>query len=272
MPDLRYTKIIKTVIVSKKRVDGPPIWEMSVMNLATCSVPFASLSRPFAYRPQTSDESVIGQIFTNSDYHIGRLQRVQDLVECHNYIVAQGKAPLVVDAGANIGASAVFFCGMFPSCRVVAIEPEGENYELLATNTHGLSVECMHAAVSSAPGQVTVVNPNIGNWGYRTEAAPTGETHAVESVPCVTISDIYAARQECLPFIVKIDIEGGEADLFATNTEWVAATPLLIIELHDWMLTGSANSRNFLKCVSQLDRDFIHIGENVFSISNTLPV
>jgi hypothetical protein len=70
------------------------------------------------------------------------------------------------------------------------------------------------------------------------------------------------------PFIVKIDIEGFEENLFEKNTEWLDKFPLLIIELHDWMIPKSANSQNFLRCVSKLNRDFIYINENVFSIKN----
>jgi hypothetical protein len=70
------------------------------------------------------------------------------------------------------------------------------------------------------------------------------------------------------PFIAKIDIEGAEADLFAANTGWVQSFDLVIIELHDWMLPGQGTSRNFLKCIANLDRDFLHIGENIFSIRN----
>jgi hypothetical protein len=36
------------------------------------------------------------------------------------------------------------------------------------------------------------------------------------------------------------------------------------------MLPHSSNSKNFLKAISQLDRDFVYIEENIFSISNTI--
>ena len=88
---------------------------------------------------------------------------------------------------------------------------------------------------------------------------------------CITVNEIYASRsQDCSPFIVKIDIEGGESALFSTNTEWVATTPLIIIELHDWLLPGKAASRSFLQCIAGQDRDFVYIGENIFSIDNNL--
>jgi len=34
------------------------------------------------------------------------------------------------------------------------------------------------------------------------------------------------------------------------------------------MLPRQGTSRNFLKCIANLDRDFLHIGENIFSIRN----
>jgi hypothetical protein len=127
----------------------------------------------------------------------------------------------------------------------------------------------LQGALSSARGRARLVDPGVGHWGYRTEATQTSDGN---SVPRFTVNDIYQQCDAiCFPFIVKVDIEGGEADLFSVNTEWVARTPLLIVELHDWMLPRSANSRAFLRCISQLDRDFIYnIGEDVYSIANDL--
>ena len=58
--------------------------------------------------------------------------------------------------------------------------------------------------------------------------------------------------------------------MFAANTEWVDQTPIIIIELHDWLMPGTANSRAFLQCIAGRDRDFVHIGENIFSIANNI--
>ena len=69
---------------------------------------------------------------------------------------------------------------------------------------------------------------------------------------------------------MKVDIEGAEKDLFRSNTEWVAVTPIIIVELHDWLLPKGGTSRPFLQCVSKLDRDFVYLGEDVYSIANDL--
>ena len=70
------------------------------------------------------------------------------------------------------------------------------------------------------------------------------------------------------PFIVKIDIEGFEGELFSRNLEWLDRFYVLIIELHDWMLPRQRSSQSFLRAVGALDRDFLQVGENVFSIAN----
>jgi FkbM family methyltransferase len=223
--------------------------------------------RHFYFRTKSCDELLIKQIFGETKYGLKQLRRSSELAGFLHAQCAVGKRPLVVDAGANIGASSIFFSNHFPNSFVVAVEPHRENYNLLRKNTEGASVEPLCAAVSSTPGHALVLDPGEGHWGYRTEY--TTETAGPDVVACVTINDLYRRHcAACFPFIVKIDIEGAEADLFASNTEWVARTPLLIVELHDWLLLKSSNSRSFLQCVAELDRDFVIIGEEVYSIAN----
>lgn len=239
------------------------------MDRATLNLALGSANRPFSFRPGTSDEGVIDQIFKQGDYNLGRLRRSPELSAFYNKIAASSKSPLIIDAGANIGASSIYFSYSFPKAQVVAIEPEPSNFYLLRTNTSGIPVECIHGALAAKPGLVGVVDTGEGFWGYRTTGTDGNSTG--QSVTCVTINDLYESKsQNCAPFIVKIDIEGAESDLFSAHTEWVAATPLIIIELHDWLLPGKANSRAFLQCISGFDRDFVYIGENIFSIDNNL--
>jgi FkbM family methyltransferase len=225
--------------------------------------------RQFYFRAKSSDERVIDAIFIKRQYDVFRqLLRAQEVLK-HVQVVQQstGRKPLVIDAGANIGASSISLSGCAPDAFVVAIEPDPGNYQLLRQNTEGLNnIEPIHAAVSSKPGRVRVVDPGQGYWGYRTQLT-TDKTP--DTVSCVTINDLYKRyRPTSFTFITKIDIEGGEADLFSANTEWVERTPILIIELHDWLLPKSGSSRPFLRCISRLNRDFIYLGEDIYSISN----
>jgi hypothetical protein len=111
---------------------------------------------------------------------------------------------------------------------------------------------------------MAIVDPGEGHWGIRTKFDTSG------TIPCVTINDIYSQHaSKCFPFIAKIDIEGGEADLFSANTEWVGQTPIMAVEPHDWLIPGRAISRDLLTCLSRHDRDTLLIGEDIWSTANT---
>ena len=71
-----------------------------------------------------------------------------------------------------------------------------------------------------------------------------------------------------VPFLIKIDIEGGEENLFETSTAWIDLFPLLIIELHDWLLPRKNTSLNFIRRIGQFKRDFVYNSENIFSFKN----
>ncbi len=174
-----------------------------------------------------------------------------------------GFSPLILDCGANIGASAKYFAENFPEALVVAVEPEIENFKLLTRNCVENNILPVHAGVAANDTKGDVFDPGLGNWGFRVSENNVGGIE-LKSIPTLL------TRNECInrkPFLIKIDIEGFEENLFSANTGWIQEFPIMIIELHDWMLTNQANSRNFLKTISTYHRDFVYIGENVFSIA-----
>lgn len=239
----------------------------------TLPAPAPGLTTGLKYRNGTSDLSVIHQVFTRKDYDIARLARGADILGRYRTILNQGQVPLTVDAGANIGASTAYFARMYPQSKIIAIEPEGSNFQLLAENTKPYrNVECVRAALSGTDGTLGVVDAGNGHWGYRTAPLepprPDGPVFR-EQVPAISVGRLIGTLdQKFSPFLMKIDIEGGEKDLFSGDTGWVDRFELIVIELHDWMLPGQGTSAGFLKCVANLDRDFVCIGENVFSIRN----
>ncbi|MBI3722062.1 MAG: FkbM family methyltransferase, partial [Fimbriimonas ginsengisoli] len=122
--------------------------------------------------------------------------------------------------------------------------------------------------VSSEPGNAKVTDPGLGFSGLRAERVVGGQLGA----PCYTLNQIYAEESDgkVWPFLVKVDIEGGEADLFQANTEWVAQTPVILIELHDGLLPKAGTARPFLRCIADQDRDFLSHNDICVSILNRL--
>ena len=216
------------------------------MPLQTLNIRFEDgRERNFRHRGTAADLGVISQIFEAQDYSLRPLQRGAELQVLYDRIAAAGRIPLVLDAGANIGASVLYFAHAFPCAHIAALEPARNNFELLQANAAGLDVDARCAAIGAADGP--------------------GERVSVISATRLVAEKRAAGR---VPFIAKIDIEGGEAELFSRDTGWVDLFPLLIVELHDWLLPRAGSSRNFLGCMAGRDRDFVFMGENVFSIAN----
>ncbi len=227
-------------------------------------------TRQLHFRQHSTDQTVIKEVLVDQQYDLRRLVRAGELLDYATRMRATGRKPLIVDAGANIGTASIYFRGNMPDAHIIAIEPARSNFELLSRNVEGLGIELLNGAVSSSTGRARVVDPGRGEWAYRTVAIAESENTA-DTVPQVTINDILRLHAvQAFPFMVKIDIEGAEGDLFSGNTEWVARTPLLIVELHDWLLPKGGTSKPFLQCIAKLDRDFVQIGEDIYSIANDL--
>jgi FkbM family methyltransferase len=223
--------------------------------------------RKFLFRADSvGDAGVVDQIFRAADYQIHPDARFQSLMRYASTQSVGGKRPLVIDAGANIGASSVYFALQYPSGRVVAVEPEKGNAELLRRNAEGLDIVVREAALGAEPGEAFLSDPGHSDWGFR-----VGASGAVP-VAVVSVPEILAETdaQQLFPLVCKIDIEGGEAALFAKNTEWLDRFAMVTIELHDWLLPGEGNSRNFLRAIASNDFDFLYRGENVFAFNNRL--
>lgn len=239
---------------------------------SSMDVGLGATKRPFFFRKKSTDEQVIKEVLVDKQYDLNRLVRTADLIGLLQRCEAKGRRPLIVDAGANIGASVIhFFAQLMPVTRpvIVAVEPHAGNFELLTRNVEGLEVHAIHGAVAAEPGKMRVIDPGSGHWGYQTEPATVADD--ANAVRCVTIDQIFGEHApRAFPFIVKVDIEGAEKNLFSANTDWIRRTPLLIVETHDWLFPRRATARPFLSCIANLDRDFVSIGDDVYSIANDL--
>jgi len=174
--------------------------------------------------------------------------------------------PVIIDAGANIGASAVWFANQFPLAQVMAIEPEPANARLCRMNLEPCpNARLLEGAIGAASGSVSLVNPNGEAVAFRTV-----RQEASGGIRVYTVPEILSEVPNGHLFIVKVDIQGFENDLFAANTKWVRDTKVVIVEPHDWMLPGQRTSQSFRKTLGGLDFEVLLRGENLIYVNNEL--
>ena len=170
-------------------------------------------------RPGTADESVFVEIFLEREYAVD----VPD-------------AEYIVDAGAHIGCASLFFNQRFPSARIIAIEPDEKNFELLTQNLAGVERALpVKGALWSHATQVAIKNgPHWPTWSYR-----VNESEASATVPAFSVTDLFERFELPRIDLLKIDIEGAEIEALQDAERWIDRVGTMIVETHDRWFPGS---------------------------------
>ena len=207
------------------------------------------------------------QIFLARDYDLSRFQPYKlHILDLCRRILREGNIPLVIDAGANIGASTLWFALNFPDCRVFAVEPDIGNFATLKRNCASRSnVRLFNAGLWNKSTALSTVQDNGFGWACRVEERADGKTR----VSSITIPELLAEDGRLRPVIVKIDIEGAETEVLRSNNEWLDDVPLLIFEAHDnfwhWLGPWQGTGHAFFSTLVRRKREYLSHGENMFA-------
>lgn len=228
--------------------------------------PFRGQSLKMAGRRNVeSDQAIIGMIFQREMFSMTHWEQTKAL---ERYCMAQkgkGLRPLLVDAGANIGAASLYFNQIYTDLKTIAIEPDVENAQLAQHNLAHCDAQVIQGALGKEVGTMFINDVDFGPIAYRVGEAGN------KAVASHTIPSILAGVETgCFPFILKIDIEGGEEIVFSEEAPWLDLFPLVIIELHDWMLPLQHSSKNFFQKISSYSFDLLTQGENTFCFNTRL--
>ncbi len=202
-------------------------------------------------RPKTSDIYVFDLVFLWDEY--GRQKYIN-------------KINFIIDLGANIGLTTLYFHKEYPEASIIGVEPENSNFEILRLNTkHIDKIQIYNKAIWNKKTKISLIN-NItnDNDGY---CFGRGNDNNVETI---TINELLKNSQYRYIDILKIDIEGGEKNLFYENYEnWLPFVRLIIIELHD--LTQHGASKNVFKAIGEYNFDIVFKNkESVFCINRDI--
>jgi FkbM family methyltransferase len=202
------------------------------------------LNRHVTIRPATSDLRCLRKVFVNNEYAIP----------------FETNPRLIVDAGANIGLATLFFSGKFPGTKIIAIEPEPSNYDLLVRNCSGVTnVTLWNAAVWNTDTSLQIANPDADKWAFTVEPGTLNGS----GIKALTIPQILAQSGHDTIDILKLDIEGTERELFQAGCEeWLPRVKMIILELHDRFVPGCSRAVYSKLCQVPFRQEIR--GENIF--------
>ena len=160
------------------------------------------------YRLNRGDIRAVSETWMNRDYELP----------------FSPEAPrLLVDLGANIGATGCWLARRYGCERVIAVEPDPGNAALARRNfaANGIPAEVHDAAVGPASGTAFFAEARESTLG---RLAESGRQIRVLDLPGLIGSD----RVD----LMKVDSEGAEGELFGTSAAWLAQVRGIIAELH----------------------------------------
>lgn len=184
-------------------------------------------------RIDDSDVQTYRQIFVAREYDIDGLPE---------------QPRTIVDLGANIGLSVLWFALKYPAADVIALEPDPANFRQLQRNTLqlGRRAQVVNAAIWYDERTLSLkTHADDGHylqgWGAQTvaiEAAPTADTTTqVAAWPMGKLRRVFGFERID---ILKVDIEGAERELFAApDRSWLDDVETVVIETHDRFRPGS---------------------------------
>ncbi|MCA0131984.1 FkbM family methyltransferase [Winogradskyella alexanderae] len=175
-----------------------------------------------------SDYNVFQQIFNNEEYQI-----VVDIFKLNDF---DKKGRVLIDAGANIGFTSIYFLSHFNNLKLIFVEPSDENMNLCLSNVKRNfdqnDVVPYHNALSENNNTKFKVHRDFRDsldWSISTTQDENGTIHGI------TLNEIVKQNNLEEISILKIDIEGAERFIFKDGNDlrFLSITRVIAMEIHD---------------------------------------
>jgi len=136
--------------------------------------------------------------------------------------------PLVIDVGANVGVSALYFHRLYPRARIICFEPDPALFACLRANLEANGaghVECRQQAAWTH-GHGVAFNSDGADGGAVQEG--TGQP----IVPSARLKDVLTAHPAI--DLLKVDIEGAECTVLPDCADELVRVEHLYVEYHSF--------------------------------------
>lgn len=138
------------------------------------------------------------------------------------------KDPVIIDCGANIGLSVIYFKQLFPKAIITAFEPDLKIFDVLKKNVESFGYP-----------DVSLINKGVwntdGTLSFFSEGADAGhiEANANEANSKIEVTSLRPFLNKEIDFL-KIDIEGAEYTVLEDVKDLLHNVPNIFIEYHSY--------------------------------------
>ncbi|NHC46167.1 FkbM family methyltransferase [Motilibacter aurantiacus] len=177
-----------------------------------------SLGGRVALRSHSTDVSVLGELVVSDGY-----EPVVRLLP---------PPSTIVDLGANTGLAARWLLGAYARAggrpRLLAVEPEPGNLEVLRRNVAGLPEVAVAPVAVAADAREVTLRTTSGEHGF----TMLGDGPGGVRVPARPLADLLEEHGFAEVGLLKVDIEGGEREVFADCSPWIGRVRSMVVECH----------------------------------------
>ncbi|MBM3347331.1 MAG: FkbM family methyltransferase [Betaproteobacteria bacterium] len=152
------------------------------------------------------------------------------------FLPAPTNVATIVDVGANVGGSILFWKSIYPEARIHCFEPIPANFEVLKRNCESLpGVTPYNEALGEEDGEITFIHSpssgNEGGWSVFQRGAGGGEEKL--RVPIRKSGTRLGSLGVTRIDILKVDTEGAERMIIKGLGDWLLSqTRYICGELH----------------------------------------
>ena len=136
----------------------------------------------------------------------------------------------IVDAGAHIGGTALWFAARYPHARIIAVEPHPDTFTRLQENTRELTnIEPVAAALYAKEGDVELFG---GDQSWAASLVPAKNLRTCHNVRAITLDRLVHDHNLEQIDILKLNIEGAETAVLR-STGVLDRVRTIVFEYHD---------------------------------------
>jgi FkbM family methyltransferase len=146
----------------------------------------------------------------------------------------------VLDAGANVGLASIVLAQRLPEAEFLCVEPASWSHRLLRTNLvrQGVRAETRCVAITRRSGTCTMTTDDK----HPALARITADGESGETVRAMSLMDLLDDMGWEEVDLLKLDIEGAEAELLAAAGDWSGRVRAVLAEIHPPLTTTGAKT------------------------------